>query len=202
MSPQIASLHEEYQRCMSSPSDEIAISIRVPYQQSNQRHYLKNSPRQNSTPQMRRQQAFDMPTTCTGQTRNAVSTTWLSANNSFESNTTTSPSTQKLRQQQWSKQQSSLNSSNHSNGDIRSHTNRSRKNSVFELKENARRKFSLIPQVSCCASDGVSITIIIHHQLYTVVVQCLLCVCLGCDDHLSLSLCHFLPLFPNWSGLH
>jgi len=150
MSPQISSLQEEYQKCIGNRNDEIAISIRVPYQQPNQRHFLKNSPRQNSTPQIRRQQAFDVPTTCSALTRTAMSAVWLSPNNSFESNTTTSPSLQKLRQQQWSKQQSSLNSSNHSNGDIRSHatTTRSRKSSVFELKETARRKFSLIPQVS------------------------------------------------------
>jgi hypothetical protein len=149
MSPQIANLQEEYQKCISNRNDEIAISIRVPYQQPNQRHFLKNSPRQNSTPQIRRQQAFDVPTTCSALTRQTMSAVWLSPDNSFESNTTTH-SMQKLRQQQWTKQQSSLNSSNHSNGDIRSHaTNtRSRKSSIFELKENTRRKFSLIPQVS------------------------------------------------------
>ncbi|XP_054168573.1 potassium voltage-gated channel subfamily H member 7-like [Oppia nitens] len=158
MSPQISNLHEEYQRCIgNNRSDEIAISIRVPYQQHNQRHLLKSSPhmRQNSTPQMRRQQAFDVPTTQTPLTRTAMSTVWLSPNNSFESNTTTSHSMQKLRQQQWTKQQSSVNSSNHSNGDIRSHptNNRSRKSSIFELKENARRKFSLIPQVLSLGAD-------------------------------------------------
>lgn len=155
MSPQIQSLREEYDRCIGSGTDEIAISIRVPHQhqqqqqQLNQKHYLKNNSRQNSAPQMRRQQAFDVPITCAGPTQTVNPSVWLSPNNSFESNSTTSPSMQKIRQQQWSKQQSSLNSSNHSNGDIRSHTNnRSRKSSVFELKENTRRKFSLIPQVS------------------------------------------------------
>ena len=157
MSPQIASLQEEYQRCIGNRNDEIAISIRVPYQPPNQRHFLKNSPRQNSTPQMRRQQAFDVPTTCSGQTHTTNPSVWLSPNNSFESNATNSPSMQTIRQQQWTKQQSSINSSNHSNGDIRSHTNRSRKSSVFELKENTRRKFSLIPQV--CHPTGLALTL-------------------------------------------
>lgn len=132
--------------------DEIAISIRVPLQQAHQRLFHKNNQFHKTTSQipLKRQQAIDVPTGVLARSAQTMSAIWLSPNNSFESNTTNSPSFQKLRQQQWSKQHSSLNSSNHSNGDIKSHaaTNRSRKDSLFDIKDTARRKFSIIPQVS------------------------------------------------------
>lgn len=124
---------------------------------------------QSSLPQFRRQCAVDVPpplgTSCAVPAR-ATPTIVLSPNNSFESNVTSlagaaaataaaaSASQQRLRQEAWgkaSRQHSSVTSSVHSNGDIKSHIlNRSRKNSLFDLRDNARRKFSLIPQVSNC----------------------------------------------------
>lgn len=56
---------------------------------------------------------------------------------------------QRLRQEKFGKTSqnpSSLNSSAQSNGDVRSYLNRSRKSSLFDLRD--LRKFSIIPQVS------------------------------------------------------
>lgn len=114
---------------------------------------------QTSLPQFRRQGAT-ADGNGNGNPR-ATPTIVLSPNNSFDSNVTSFTggvggvsggltNQQKLRQAAWgqsSRQHSSVTSSIHSNGDARSHM-RSRKNSLFDLKENARRKFSLIPQVS------------------------------------------------------
>lgn len=101
----------------------------------------------------------------------------LSANNSVDSagTTGTSPSSpaagsssllstsqQRLRQEKFHKSRSchqqqqqnpsnSITSSLHSNGDLRKSTNflnRSGKSSLYDLRESARRKFSIIPQVS------------------------------------------------------
>lgn len=85
----------------------------------------------------------------------------FSANNSVDS--TTSPvasgipdrTAQRLRQERFGKSSgthSSVNSSIRSNGDVRSFLNRSRKSSLFDLRESALRKFSIIPQVSQCFS--------------------------------------------------
>ncbi|KAI1285958.1 Potassium voltage-gated channel subfamily H member 7 [Halotydeus destructor] len=95
-----------------------------------------------------------------GYPSRATPTIVLSPNNSFDSNITSitgaaiKPTGQRYRQEAWgkgSRHNSSLNSSIHSNGDIRSYI-RSRKNSLFDLKETAR-KFSLIPQVLSLGSD-------------------------------------------------
>lgn len=56
---------------------------------------------------------------------------------------------QKIRHEQWStRQQSSMNSSIRSQCDIRNSSNKSRRSSLLELKESAKRKFSLLPHVS------------------------------------------------------
>ena len=108
-------------------------------------------PRQQaSLPQalFKRQYAVDHP--C----RTSNPTILFSTNNSLDS---TSPvasgiperTAQRLRQERFGKssqQQSSVNSSVHSNGDVRSFLNRSRKSSLLDLP--AFRKFSIIPQVS------------------------------------------------------
>ncbi|RWS11147.1 potassium voltage-gated channel subfamily H member 7-like protein, partial [Dinothrombium tinctorium] len=101
-----------------------------------------------SQPSITRQYAVDIPTTRAPPKRSAPAIV-LSPNNSFDSN-----NTQKLRHENWaSKQHSSLNSSSHSNGDVRGHISRSRKNSIFDLKENAKRKISIIPHVLSLGSD-------------------------------------------------
>ena len=125
----------------------------------------RSVPKQSSLPQsvFRRQAAVDIP----ARASVANPTIIFSTNNSLDSNptstataplpTTTTPTgislktQQRLRQEKWgksSKQPSSLNSSVHSNGDVRSFFNRSRKSSLFDLRETTRRKFSIIPQVS------------------------------------------------------
>ncbi|XP_074594777.1 potassium voltage-gated channel seizure isoform X1 [Brevipalpus obovatus] len=63
---------------------------------------------------------------------------------------------QKVRHEQWSnRQQSSMNSSIRSQCDIRNSSNKSRRSSLLELKESAKRKFSLLPHVLSLNSDVI-----------------------------------------------
>lgn len=130
--------------------------------------------KQQSLPQsiFRRQCAVDVPPRASLATPTII----LSPNNSFESTVLSSSSqqqqppppgsgappvvvpspitkAQRLRKE-WSSRQptSSVNSSIQSNGDIRSIFKGSRKNSLFDLRDAARRKFSLIPAVSFITS--------------------------------------------------
>lgn len=122
-------------------------------------------PQQHSLPQaiFRRQHAIDLYNNSSVHNSPlgrssiplATPTIILSPNNSVDSAPSISDKTkQRLKQEQWgtsSRQGSSLNSSLHSNGDIRSCKNRSRKSSLkslFDIKESARKRFSVIPQVS------------------------------------------------------
>lgn len=122
-------------------------------------------PQQHSLPQaiFRRQHAIDILTNSSSNNSPlgrssipiATPTIILSPNNSLDSAPSIPEKTkQRLKQEQWgtsSRQASSLNSSIHSNGDIRSCKNRSRKSSLkslFDLKESAKKRFSVIPQVS------------------------------------------------------
>lgn len=98
---------------------------------------------------MTRQQAFDMAGNGFqhAHSLNNSQNIWLSPNNSFESNSSkASPSLQRARQQQWVKQQSSVNSSNYSNGEVKSFATTSRSRRSSEHKD--KHRFSLIPQVS------------------------------------------------------
>lgn len=118
-----------------------------------------------SFPQFKRQFAVDVPvpatTATTITTTTAIATTGaskrptpaiiFSADNSFDSSRTQTGSTlQKNRQDQWSsRQQSSLTSSAQSNGNIRlKEVPKSRKDSLIEKRNKARRKFSILPHVS------------------------------------------------------
>ena len=122
-------------------------------------------PQQHSLPQsiFRRQHAIDLYNNSSvhnsplgrSSIPQATPTIILSPNNSVDSAPSIPDKTkQRLKQEQWgtsSRQGSSLNSSLHSNGDIRSCKNRSRKSSLkslFDIKESARKRFSVIPQVS------------------------------------------------------
>lgn len=122
-------------------------------------------PQQHSLPQaiFRRQHAIDLYNNSSVHNSPlgrssiplATPTIILSPNNSVDSAPSIPDKTkQRLKQEQWgtsSRQGSSLNSSLHSNGDIRSCKNRSRKSSLkslFDIKESARKRFSVIPQVS------------------------------------------------------
>lgn len=137
--------------------------------------FLKRSAvKQHSLPQsiFRRQCAIDVPTAPQRSSLAANPTIILSPNNSFESTALSSGSqpapinpalpsaaaattqAQKLRKE-WSQRQgtsTSVNSSLQSNGDLRSHKGSyfkgSRKSSLFDIRDAARRKFSLIPAVS------------------------------------------------------
>lgn len=119
--------------------------------------------KQQSLPQsiFRRQCAIDVPT----RASLANPTIILSPNNSFESTALSTCSqppavvptnqAQKLRKE-WSNRQptSSVNSSLQSNGDIKSsYFKGSRKSSLFDIRDAARRRFSLIPAVSCLSRD-------------------------------------------------
>lgn len=116
--------------------------------------------KQQSLPQalFKRQYAVDQPP---GRSSNPAII--FSTNNSADSATSPVASgipdrtAQRLRQEKFGKtsqQHSSVNSSIRSNGDVRSFLNRSRKSSLFDLRESALRKFSIIPQVSqCCLCD-------------------------------------------------
>ena len=118
---------------------------------------LRSGSKQQSLPQalFKRQYAVDQPA-C----RSSNPAIIFSTNNSVDSASPVASgiperTAQRLRQERFgkgSRQQSSLNSSVHSNGDVRSFLNRSRKSSLFDLRESAFRKFSIIPQVSLAAS--------------------------------------------------
>lgn len=134
----------------TTSQDEVAITIKVPHSQIASFAKSRSLSQQNPTPRMTRQQAFDLAGN-NGQFQHAHSCNnsqniWLSPNNSFESNST-SPSMQKARHQQWAKQQSSVNSSNYSNGEVKSYATNPRSRRSSEHKES-RHRFSLIPQVS------------------------------------------------------
>lgn len=147
---------------VSVPTTSVAqstdISIKIPPTQISQISSLVP----NTTPKIIRQQAIDLPSSHNGQSsfQHANSCTnsqniWLSTtNNSLESNSTT-PSLQKKLQQQWAKQQSSINSSIYSNGEIRSCAtiSRSRRSSEKDLHKESRHRFSLIPQVCSFKSN-------------------------------------------------
>lgn len=152
MSLHISSIEDEFKERTSSATtrpqtDDVTISIKVPPTQLLQKS--RSLSQQNPTPRMTRQQAFDMAGNNGFQHANSCNNPqnlWLSPNNSFESNSTTQ-STQKTRHQQWVKQQSSVNSSNYSNGEVKSYATNSRSRRSSEHKTESRHRFSLIPQV-------------------------------------------------------
>ena len=157
MSFQISSIEKEFQEQVSlnqaKPLNEpMAVSIKVPSSQIS--HKSRSLSQQNPTPRMTRQHAFDLAGNNGFQHANSLNNSqniWLSPNNSFEgtqsNSSKTSPSIQRARQQQWMKQQSSVNSSNYSNGEAKSYATNSRSRRSSEHKES-RHRFSLIPQVS------------------------------------------------------
>lgn len=162
MSLQISSIEKEFQERINSaghsirsvPADNVAVSIKVPANQISQKS--RSLSQQNPTPRMTRQHAFDMAGNNNNNNNNGFqhahslnsANIWLSPNNSFESNSSkNSPSVQRARQQQWAKQQSSINSSSYSNGEAKSCATTSRSRRSSEHKES-RHRFSLIPQVS------------------------------------------------------
>lgn len=160
MSLQISSIEKEFQDRISSDapvkpaSEDVAISIKVPSSQIGLKS--RSFSQQNPTPRMTRQQAFDLAGNGTFQHAHSLNNSqniWLSPNNSFESNSSkNSPSVQRARQQQWIKQQSSVNSSNYSNGEAKSYATTSRSRRSSEHKES-RHRFSLIPQVLSLGTD-------------------------------------------------
>lgn len=159
MSLQISSIEKEFQDRISSDApnkapEDVAVSIKVPSSQIS--HKSRSFSQQNPTPRMTRQQAFDLAGNGTFQHAHSLNNSqniWLSPNNSFESTSSkTSPSVQRARQQQWIKQQSSVNSSNYSNGEAKSYATTSRSRRSSEHKES-RHRFSLIPQVLSLGTD-------------------------------------------------
>ena len=158
MSLQISSIEKEFQERVASghgkPQD-VAVSIKVPSSQFSQKS--RSLSQQNPTPRMMRQHAFDLAGNGFqhANSLNNSQNIWLSPNQSFESNSSkTSPSFQRARQQQWVKQQSSINSSNYSNGEAKSNATTSRSRRSSEHKES-RHRFSLIPQVSVSSDKFV-----------------------------------------------
>lgn len=130
-------------------------------------HHSANSIKSKCEVPFKRQAAIDLPVSANHNNNKKPPAIIFSPENSFDSSPTyTGSGIQRAKHEQWSsQQQSSVTSSAKSNGDIR-HSVRSRKNSLFDLKEATKRKFSLLPHVSSIAHASANCLLRTRIQFY------------------------------------